>query len=192
MWMTGQHVPAQTDDSALRLIQAMAAGNTQALNALYERFGSAILSFLVARLGDQQLAEEVLQDVMLAAWENAATFRGESKVFTWLLVIARNRAMNAQRHHVLPSVSLDDEFESGTTDSGLFEVVARKATSAAVRAALRTLPPAQRELLVLVFYHQLSGPEIARVLGITIGTVKSRLHRAKEALRRALTAEGSA
>lgn len=196
--MTGQDNPTpptqstQSDDPARPLIEAMAAGDTQALDTLYERYGPAILSFLVARLGDRQLAEEVVQDVMLAAWENAARFRGESKVFTWLLVIARNRAMNVQRKHAPLSVSLDEEFESGTSDSGLFEAISRKATSAVVRAALRALPAAQRELLVLVFYHQLSGPEVARVLGITIGTVKSRLHRAKEALRRALAAEGSA
>jgi RNA polymerase sigma-70 factor (ECF subfamily) len=171
----------------------MANGDAHALEALYERFGGPILSFLMARLEDRQLAEEILQDVMLAAWNNAASFRGESKVFTWLLVIARNRAMNAQRSlrtHAPPTLSLDDEFDVSSGDSGLFETLEQHAVSAVVRAAIRTLPAQYREILVLVFYNQLNGAEVAEVLGINIGTVKSRLHRAKESLRRALVSAG--
>jgi RNA polymerase sigma-70 factor (ECF subfamily) len=70
------------------LIQAMAAGHTPALDELYARFGSSVFGFLIARTGNAPLAEEVVQDVMLAAWQGAAGFRGESSFTT---SIARNR-----------------------------------------------------------------------------------------------------
>jgi RNA polymerase sigma-70 factor (ECF subfamily) len=164
----------------------MAAGDVRALDELYARHGPAILSFLVARLSDRQLAEEVLQDVMLAVWNNAASFRAESSVRTWLLVIARNRAINARRRYRPQLVSLADAPELHSNDTGPFEAVAREFDRTAVREALQHLTPDHREILTLFFYHQLSGPEIAEVLNINTGTVKSRLHRAKEALRRLL------
>jgi RNA polymerase sigma-70 factor (ECF subfamily) len=178
-------------DPDLQLIHAMAAGDRGALDELYARHGGGILSFLYARLGDRGLAEEVLQDVMLAAWRNASQFRGESRVRTWLLVIARNRALNALRGPRVALTSLDDVYEIQSPDTEPIERLQRNVNQTTVREAIRGLPAQQREVLVLVFYHQLSGPEVAQVLGITLGTVKSRLHRAKEALKRSLQSEGS-
>jgi RNA polymerase sigma-70 factor (ECF subfamily) len=172
------------------LVQGMAQGNVHALDELYARRGPGILSFLTAHVGDRQLAEEVLQDVMLAAWNNAASFRGDSSVRTWLLVIARNRAMNTHRKRKLPLVTFDEAFGALSGDTAPLEKVERKTRESKVRDALNQLPLPQREVLVLVFYHQLSGPEVAQVLGINEGTVKSRLHRAKEMLRRVLQSEG--
>jgi hypothetical protein len=139
--MTEQHSVVPTQDPDLMLIRAMAAGNTHALDSLYARYGPPVLSFLVARLGDRQLAEEILQDVMLAAWNSAATFRGESRVYTWLLVIARNRAMNAQRRHTPVSVPLDEELGDYNGDSGLFEGLARKVTGRRYAMPSITCPP---------------------------------------------------
>ena len=180
--------PMQHDPDTL-LVQGMAQGNAHALDELYARRGPGILSFLVAHLGDHNLAEEVLQDVMLAAWNHAASFRGDSSVRTWLLVIARNRAMNTYRKRKLPLVTLDDAFGVFGQDTGPLEKIERKGNEHRVREAVSQLPLPQREVLVLVFYHQLSGPEVAQVLGINEGTIKSRLHRAKEALRRVLQGE---
>ncbi len=186
--MTWEDLPTQTHtlDPDLPLVQAIAAGETRALDELYARRGPGLLSFLVARLSDRTLAEEVLQDVMLAVWNHADSFRGESSVRTWLLVIARNRAINARRRKRPALVSLSDAPDLPSADTGPFEAVARKFDQSTVRQALQHLPPDHRELLVLFFFHQLSGPEIAEVLAIKIGTVKSRLHRAKESLRRIL------
>ncbi len=174
-------------DPDLPLIQAMAAGDTAALDALYERHGRGIFSFLMAHLNDNTiLAEEVLQDVMLAAWQNAPRFRQESKVRTWLLVIARNRAINAQRRRRLHLVELDEHSITSDDDTSPLEQAHRNANYEILRQAIQQLPAAHQEILTLVFYQQLSGAEIAAVLGISEGTVKSRLHRAKEALRRTL------
>ncbi len=170
------------DDPDRELIQAVAAGDMRALDALYTRHGAHILAYLSGQLNDRQLAEEVLQDVMLAAWKGARNFRGESRVRTWLLAIARHRAINARRRRVLPSTELNEQTSTpnGSTPSDIAE---RNADRAAVQNALRRLPDEQRETLELVFYHGLTGPEVADLLGIAVGTVKSRLHRAKAALR---------
>ncbi len=179
-------------DPDMKTIQAMAAGDARALDDLYAQHGPGLLSYLVARLSNRPLAEEVLQDVMLAAWTHASNFRGDSSVRTWLLVIARNRAINAQRRYAPTLVTLSDTNDIRSPDTGPFEAVAREFDRKAVRDALRHLPDNHREILVLFFYHQLSGPEIAQVLEISPGTVKSRLHRAKESLRRILLTRESA
>ncbi|MBC8098401.1 MAG: RNA polymerase sigma factor [Armatimonadetes bacterium] len=169
------------------LIQRMAAGETAALDELYAQHGRRIFGYLLTLLRDNRvLAEEVLQDVMLAAWENAANFRGDSKVRTWLLVIARNRALNSQRKRAPLLVELDDNLTGHDDETGPLERVQRQDEGAALRRAIETLPVPHQTVLVLVFYQQLSGVEVAQVLGISEGTVKSRLHRAKAALRRAL------
>lgn len=189
--MTSEYSVTIHDDPDYPLVQGMANGDVSALDELYARRGPSILSFLMTQVDSRQVAEEVLQDVMLAAWRNAGQFRGDSSVRTWLLVIARNRAMNTHRKRKLPLVTLDEAFGTFGQDTGPLEKLEKKDTQAKVRNALSQLPAQQREVLVLVFYHQLSGPEVAQVLGINEGTVKSRLHRAKEALRRILHGEGS-
>lgn len=182
-------VQSRADDPDLTLLRAMANGDERALDELYTRHGPGLLVYLNGRLGDRQLAEEVLQDVMLAAWQGAARFRGESRVYTWLLAIARHRAINAQRRRELPRAPLDEAAAGGI---GPLEALERDAEGAEVQKALRKLPADQRETLELIFYHGLSGPEAAAVLGIAPGTVKSRLHRARAALRKLLRPEEAA
>lgn len=175
--------PYQEHDPDWILIRAMADGDVRALNELYARYGGMVLSFLTARLNNRQLAEEVLQDVMLAVWDSAHTFEARSKVKTWLLVIARNRAINATRRKKLPVIQIDEVYGLRSEDTSPMEALERQEQQDRVREAIKRLPDGQREVLVLVFYHQLTGVEVAEVLDISEGTVKSRLHRAKENLR---------
>lgn len=173
------------------LIRAMADGDVRALNEVYARYGPMLMGFLNARLGNRELAEEVVQDVMLAVWDSARTFEARSKVKTWLLVIARNRAINATRRKKLPLIDISQIFNLKSDDTGPMEAVVRHEAQDRVRSAIQQLPDGQREVLVLVFYHQLTGPEVAEVLDISEGTVKSRLHRAKENLKGLLSQEGN-
>lgn len=163
-------------DLDLLLVQRMAAGDPHALDELYARHGPHLLAYLAGRLGDAGLAEEVLQDVMLAAWQHAAAFRGRARVRTWLLAIARRRAINAhRRRQPAPAIPLDDESD---------RLAATDSPPSGISDALASLPEALRETLELVFYHGLSGVEAAEVLGVPAGTVKSRLHHARARLRR--------
>lgn len=184
-----QPTPYEEYDPDWMLIRAMAEGDLRALNELYERYGGLLLAFLSARVGNREAAEELLQDVMLAAWEHASNFEMRSKVKTWLLVIARNRAINSYRKKRVPVIHLSDVFHVSSEDTGPMEAAEKHERKDAVRAAIQKLPEAQREVLVLVFYHGLTGPEVAEVLDISEGTVKSRLHRAKEMLRHVLSGQ---
>lgn len=175
-------------DPDVGLIERIAAQDGRALSELYTRHGANILNYLTSYLNDRQLAEEVLQDVMMAVWKHADGFRRESKVRTWLLTIARNRAINAQRRTTPRLVELDENFLSA--DSSPVETLDLQSQQQAIRAAIQSLPAFHQEILILVFYQQLSGQEVADVLGVTVGTVKSRLHRAKAMLRGVLQATG--
>ncbi len=173
-------------DPDLCLVRAMAAGDTHALDQVYTRHGPGLLVFLVGQLGDRQVAEEVLQDVMLAAWQGAASFRGDSRVHTWLLVIARHRAINLLRRKVLPRAPLDDALVDRCV--GAQEVLEHNDEMTTLRCMLQQLPDEQRQTLELIFYHELSGQEAATALGVATGTIKSRLNRAKSTLRKRWTA----
>lgn len=175
------------DDSDFELVQAMASGDSQALEILYARYGSHLLIYLIGQLGQRTRAEEVLQDVMLAAWQAAPRFRGDSQVRTWLFSIARHRAINARRRRTLPRVPLSEELVADEAQPA--KVVEKPDQYAAIEQALSALPAEQRETLELVFFHELSGPEVAVVMGIPLGTVKSRLHRAKAAVKKWLSSE---
>lgn len=180
-------IPLMRDDPDFELVQAMASGDSQALEVLYVRHGSSLLVYLLGQLGQRTQAEEVLQDVMLAAWQAAPRFRGDSQVRTWLFSIARHRAANARRRRTLPPAPLDKELVAGDPRPG--DIVERHDRYDAIRRALGQLPEEQRETLELVFFHELSGPEVAQVMGVAPGTVKSRLHRAKAALKQWLSSE---
>jgi RNA polymerase sigma-70 factor (ECF subfamily) len=179
-----------SDDPDLALLQAMARNDGLALEELYNRHGPRILAYLAGRLNDTGLAEEVLQDVMLSAWQGAPRFRGECRVYTWLLVIARNRATNAfrrKRSTNSPPISIEDPQLDWIGDKSV--EIERVGAYETVHAALQELPEEQRETLELVFFHGLSLTETAFVLGISAGTVKSRLHRAKARVRAILESE---
>ena len=183
-------ITAAHDDIDYALVRAIAQGDAQALDKLYARHGPGLLAYLTGRLGERQLAEEVLQDVMLAVWKGAGRFRGESKVRTWLLSIARYRAINAQRRRRLPQVTLDETIPvQGENEPQ--QVLEQSTKQEYLNRAMAHLPAEQRETLELIFYHGLSGPEAASIQGISVGTVKSRLHRAKKALRKWLHMEES-
>jgi RNA polymerase sigma-70 factor, ECF subfamily len=175
-------------EADIDLVRLMAAGDGMALEELYLRHGPGLLAYLVGRLGERGLAEEVLQNVMLAAWRGAPGFRGDCQVRTWLLTIARRLAINAY-HRQRTSTDLpieaarnlpDQNFPEWNPEPALDQLDEKRE----LLQAVSDLPDELRETLELVFFHGLSGAEAARVLGVASGTVKSRLHRAKNRLEK--------
>jgi RNA polymerase sigma factor (sigma-70 family) len=171
--------------SDLTLLREMAAGRVEALNFLYARYGSLLLVYLTARLHDRQWAEEVLQDVMLTAWNGAGNFQGRSSVKTWLFIIARNQAVNAYTRRKLEPEQLDPENPrlQGISPEQLLE---QSLNDSALQQAIMQLPEEQRETLDLLFFQQLSQAEVAQVMQVAPGTIKSRLSRARANLRKFL------
>jgi RNA polymerase sigma-70 factor, ECF subfamily len=180
--------PVAPDSDAV-LAAGMVRHDPDALEELYRLYAPRLLVFLINRLGDRSLAEETLQEVMLSAWKGAPRFRGECRLYTWLLAIARNHASNVYHRQLKlhqGHLSLEaDEFPLPAQDAAPDDQLSAHAE---LQVALEALSYEQRETLELVFYHGLSLEETARVLGVAHGTVKSRLHRARQRLRHLLGA----
>lgn len=181
-----QFSQGSSDDQDLPLMQAIAAGDAAALEALYTRHGLHLLNYLIGQLADRSLAEEVLQTVMLTVWQDAASFRGESQVRTWLFGIARRQALKALRsrrdHPAIP-----DEMVS--TDADVSASVEQQMRHESLAQALDRLPFEQKQALQLVFYRGLKIEEAADHINTNPNTLKSRLYRAKANLRTLLLAK---
>jgi len=173
-----------------RLLARIGQGDEDAMAEFYRAHGRVVLAQVLLVTGERVLAEEIVQDTMLAVWRGAAAFRGESLVRSWVIAIARRQTRDRLRGRRLRVV--DDAFLADQPGSGPGpEVMALdRAELAEVRAAIRDLGPSHRELLGLVFGAGLSLPEVADVLEIPVGTVKSRLASARVALNRILNEKG--
>ena len=158
--------------------------------AFYREHGRVVLAQVLLVAGERVLAEEIVQDTMLAVWRGAGSFRGESSVRSWVIAIARRQTRDRLRGRRLRVV--DDAFLADQPSSGPGpEVMALdRAELAEVMDAIRELAPAHREVLGLAFGSGLSLPEVAGVLEIPVGTVKSRLTAARTALSRILDEKG--
>ena len=180
----------ETDvDADLRVIRRIANGDREALTELYRRHGQEVLQYLRHFTADRGLAEEMMQDTFLAVWKNASTYRGEARARAWLFGIARRRACKHLPRH-LPPLADPAEMESVPApdpepEAALLAGIARDE----IRQALCRLAPIHREVLLLTFVHALSYAETADILGVPLGTVKSRLSNAKRSLRGLLDEE---
>ena len=169
------------------LVRAVGSGDADALAELYRRVQSSIYAFALSRLGDRDQAAEVLHEVMLEVWRRARGFEGRSRALTWILGIARYKIIDAQRRGRRwrpqpPSDQIVTDIDTPTA----FDRVDRGERRGTVRRALEALSDAHREVVNLAFYQDLSYPEIARLLEVPLGTVKTRMFHAKKALRRQL------
>ncbi|HEY2689989.1 MAG TPA: RNA polymerase sigma factor, partial [Streptosporangiaceae bacterium] len=184
---TASHDEARDDAALLRRI---GQGDEDAMSAFYREHGRVVLAHVQLVTGERVLAEEILQDTMLAVWRGAGSFRGESSVRSWVIAIARRQTRDRLRSRRLRVV--DDAFLADQPGSGPGpEVMALdRAELAEVMAAIRELASPHREVLGLVFGSGLSLPEAAGVLEIPVGTVKSRLTAARAALSRMLNEKG--
>jgi RNA polymerase sigma-70 factor, ECF subfamily len=184
---TANHEPACGDAELLRRI---GRGDQDAMAAFYREHHRVVFAQALLVTGERVLAEEIVQDTMLAIWRGAGSFRGESSVRSWVIAIARRQTRDRLRGHRLRVV--DDAFLADQPGSGPGpEVMALdRAQLAEVKGAIRELAPAHREVLGLAFGSGLSLPEVADVLAIPVGTVKSRLAAARTALNRILNEKG--
>ncbi|MBI3971821.1 MAG: sigma-70 family RNA polymerase sigma factor [Chloroflexi bacterium] len=188
-WKSVRAKQQPVDPEAL-LLQRIAQGDRHALADLYARYQRPLFHYVVQLASDQGVAEEILQDTFLAVWKSAGSYQGRSTVRTWLIGIARRQAHNALRRSALP---LAGEAELAGVEAPDPEPEAAALAAAdreVLAAAMAKLSPVHREILILTFVHGLSYPELAEVLAVPAGTVKSRLSNAKQALRKLLVHHG--
>jgi RNA polymerase sigma-70 factor (ECF subfamily) len=189
------YVIAQTNKATdYELMRGIAGGDEAALAELYDRYSRLVMSVAVAVLGDRATAEEVVFDVFLRVWQNAAGYDpAQAKVSTWLTRLGRNRAIDRlRRESVRPSAHsvafCDDTSPPADRAPGDPETAAHLALERQrVRAAIAQLPEEQREVLALAFFQGYTHREIAGLLEQSLGTVKGRIRggmiRLRELLR---------
>ena len=168
---------------------AVAGGDRQALAQVYARYAGSLLAYLAHLTGDTFAAEDLVQELFLVVWRDAARYRGSASVRAWLYGIAHNlglMALRRDRRHAAESLDGWPAPEPGPAELAALAVDRRR-----LSAALAALPAAQRAVVELTFAHGLARAETAQVLGCPVGTVKSRLHLALRALAGALAEPGT-
>jgi heat shock protein HtpX len=168
------------------LIVRIADGDAGALAALYQRYGGKLFGFLRRYASDRMVAEEILQDTLLAVWRSVQLYAGRSSVRTWLFGVAWRQAHNRLRGRQPQEVPLDSLTGWVDPAPGPAELADFSAQGAAIADAFEALTLRHREVLALAFAAMMPHREIAEILGVPVGTVKSRLHHARAALARTL------
>jgi RNA polymerase sigma-70 factor, ECF subfamily len=182
-----------------RLISGLQAGEEHAYEQLIERFQSPVYNLAYRLLNDQADASDVTQEVFLKIFRNVGSFRGDSSLRTWVYRIAVNESHNRRRwlfRHRRGETGIEDTFddseirEKPLMDSGEtpFDFTMNREAQVLLEEALAEINPVFRAALVLREVEDMSYEEIADVLEVSIGTVKSRIVRGREALRRNLAA----
>ena len=172
------------DERARALIDLVAAGNQGAYEELYKLLSRRVYAFVRRMIENAETADEIMVETMYEVWKTAGRFRGDSKVTTWVLGIARNKVLMAFRSRSsAPHEDIDDFadiLDSETPDA--FAVLAEKQTAELIQRCMQRLSDKHRECVHLTHFEDMSMPEVAAVLGIPEGTVKSRLSHARAQL----------
>jgi RNA polymerase sigma-70 factor, ECF subfamily len=194
---TERAADAGTEIEDLRLIESLRQGCERGYEELLGRFQQPVYNLALRLLNDQSEACDVVQEVFLKVFRNIGSFRGQSTLKTWIYRITVNEAHNARRwffRHRRREVELDTDPEESRNwketiaDRGRtpFDAAFDREQHVMIQAALEKINPIFREAVVLRDIADLSYDEIAEILGVSLGTVKSRILRGREALREEL------
>ena len=178
---------AASDDA---LVNRIARGEQAALRALMTRHQVRIARFIRRFVNDRTLVEDLVCDTFFAAWQQAPHFENRSSVATWLMAIARYKALSARERQTVPTEPLDDVLATTIVETGLQPdaVVERDDWARYLRQCLGALPAEQAQLIELVYYRDKSIKEVAHAMGIPENTVKSRMFLARKKLAAMLNA----
>lgn len=181
----------------LSLARQAAAGNDDAFSVLVDRYSRLVYNVALRSVSSPEDAADISQETFLKAWRSIGSFRGDCALSTWLCRIALNcccdHARSAKRHRVLSLTVQEDEDETKVLDIPDTDVTAmpeeeltRQTEISAVRAAIDSLPEDQKMIITMRDITGLSYSEIADTLGLEMGTVKSRINRARGAVKKFL------
>ena len=187
--------PSRADEDAwcAALVVRVAAGETRALEELYDRYARPAYSLARRVTGDPAFAEEVVQEVFLAVWRQPERFQASRGGFaSWLLAAVHHKAVDAVRREeavrrrALALQAVEGLDASDAPSNRPEDAVEERLRGERVRGALRELPETQREAMTLAYYGGYTQREIASLTSTPLGTVKTRMHRAMHNLRTAL------
>jgi RNA polymerase sigma-70 factor, ECF subfamily len=177
-------------DADKELLAAIAQGDRRALRELYTSYHSRLFRFLMRVTHDTELTEEIFNDTMWVVWRNAASFRAESRVSTWVTGIAYRRALKSlasnRRQQAPLGISLDADTEGSEDLATVPSFVDAMETRDWIDTALGQLSPEHRMTLELAYFMGESCESIAEITDCPVGTVKTRLHHARMRMQRHL------
>ncbi len=181
--------PPGTDASDEALIEAIGRRDRHAMALLYGRHHVRVYRFALRVTGDATLAEDVVSDVFLDVWRRADGFKAKAQVSTWLLAIARNKSLSALQRHSHKQLDGETiEIEDPADDPEIS--VDKRNRSEVIRRCLSQLSAVQREVIDLVYYHEKSVGEVAKIVGVPASTVKTRMFYARQRMGEFLKAAG--
>jgi RNA polymerase sigma-70 factor, ECF subfamily len=180
------HPPGVETDEAL--IAAISDGDDGAMRALYNRHYIRVFRFVTRLVCDPTIAEDVVSEVFIDVWRQAGSFEGRSQVSTWMLSIARFKALSTRRRR--QDAELDEFATEAIADSADTpeEAILKMDRSAQLRACLTRLSPEHREIVDLVYYHDKTIEEVAEIIRAPKNTVKTRMFYARKRLAQLLAA----
>jgi RNA polymerase sigma-70 factor (ECF subfamily) len=181
---------ANTAASDEVLIGRIAQGDRLAMQVLFARHHVRVYRFVLRLVRNEAAAEDLISEVFLDVWRQADRFEGRSAVSTWLLAIARFKALSSLRRK--PDEELDEETAATIEDASDTPEISlqKKDKSAVLRSCLEQLSREHREVIDLVYYHEKSVEEVAGIVGIPEATVKTRMFYARKKLSELLKAAG--
>ena len=172
------------------LLESIAAGDKFAMQVLFQRHNVRVYRFVLRLIGNAALAEEIVSETFLNVWRCAGTFEAKCQVTTWLLTIARHKAVSVLRRR--SESPLDDAVAAAIADPSddAETVLERKDRRRPSGSVWLRLSPLHREIIDLVYYHEKSVDEVARIVGAPKSTVKTRMFYARSHMAKLLKAAG--
>jgi RNA polymerase sigma-70 factor, ECF subfamily len=164
------------------LIRRIAGGDQLAMRTLFGRHQVAMYRWLLRLVADEALAENLLSEVFLAVWQQAASFDDPSSVSPWLLSVARHKGLSARQPAVDVKLNEDAVAKLPDTEDDSWRVLQNTGRAEALRHALPRLSPQHSEVIDLVYYHGKSVKEVAEIVGDGEATVKTRMFNARRQL----------
>ncbi|MGB3446927.1 MAG: sigma-70 family RNA polymerase sigma factor [Xanthobacteraceae bacterium] len=164
------------------LLESIADGSKPAMHILYARHRVRVYRFILRMVRDTTTAEDLVSQVFLDVWRTAGQFEGRAQVSTWLMSIARFKSLTALRQRSHEELDQNGVLEIADQADTPEAALARSKTSAILRACIAKLSPAHREIIDLVYYHEKSVEEAAKIIGIPQSTVKTRMFYARKQL----------
>jgi RNA polymerase sigma-70 factor, ECF subfamily len=183
----GSAAKSTSDEVLLGLV---ADGDKDAMRLLYARHNVRVFRFLIRIVGNEAAAEDLLNEVFVDVWRNAGRFEARSQVSTWILAIARFKALASLRRRPLEELD-DDAYESVEDAADNPEDAMQKVErSAILQDCLKQLSVAHRQVVDLVYYHEQSIDEVAEIIGVPQSTVKTRVFYARKRIAELMAARG--
>jgi RNA polymerase sigma-70 factor (ECF subfamily) len=178
---------ASTADA--ELIERIAAADTQAMRALTTRYNVRVFRYVLRMINDRTLAEDVVSETFFEVWQYANRFKRRAKVLTWILAVARHKAMSALRHHRVHE-DLDAARDIADPAENAEALWFKADRANIIRHCLAKLSWSHREVLDLFYYHEQPIESVVRIIGVPLNTVKTRMFYGRKRLAAFLAEAG--